>query len=121
MCLLCAVELATREHLYFKCKYSKECLQLLTQWLQVYLPSDNIVQWWNTRNKSVLQKQIVAAVMMSLIARLWYMRNTSRVEGYVHHPSKIVTGIKADIRARIKYHGRHGVNTRSQFWLDSIM
>ncbi|XP_021750414.1 uncharacterized protein LOC110716088 [Chenopodium quinoa] len=34
-CLLCGFELETKEHLFFKCNYSRHCLDLICKWLNV--------------------------------------------------------------------------------------
>ncbi|KAK9713574.1 hypothetical protein RND81_06G036400 [Saponaria officinalis] len=114
-CFLCGADVKSHEHLFFECGYSRQCLQALAQWLGVCIPIRDAFMWWvRLKVRSMAQKQIIGLAMASLIYRIWWARNTSRVELYVVRPSKLCNEIKGDVLTRVRVCKFHIICSRAR-------
>ncbi|XP_048496264.1 uncharacterized protein LOC104889169 [Beta vulgaris subsp. vulgaris] len=70
-CLLCELEQENHEHLFFACHFSKQCIQLIKEWLGITACTESYTQllrWLQRRHKgSKFRKRVMNA---SVIATL---------------------------------------------------
>ncbi|XP_074297044.1 uncharacterized protein LOC141627718 [Silene latifolia] len=61
-CDLCGLFNESRDHLFFDCVFSEECLQLLGRWLGYVIPVHGTLEWCRSlRMKSLMKKHIIIA------------------------------------------------------------
>ncbi|XP_074313789.1 uncharacterized protein LOC141648982 [Silene latifolia] len=76
ICFLCGTDAESVEHLFFQCDFSKRCKALLSEWLQMDIPEQQVLDWWiKYRNRSLIVKKIVVAAVITLIYGIWRCRN----------------------------------------------
>lgn len=103
ICGLCGLMPETHTHLFFECDYSRRCVAVANNWLGIQIPFTDIIQWWNKwRNRSLLHKQMVAAVVLSLVYYVWWARNKCRNDNSVYHPTKILQLIQGELSIRFR-------------------
>ncbi|XP_074310094.1 uncharacterized protein LOC141645754 [Silene latifolia] len=86
-CFLCEDAEEDLNHLFFSCPFSRKCLRLLEDWLQVCVPCHEVIDWWlNVRARSLLKKQVMAAALAQLMYLIWRARNCCRVESVIPLP-----------------------------------
>ncbi|KAK9756404.1 hypothetical protein RND81_01G094800 [Saponaria officinalis] len=101
-CFLCGVEEESHDHLFFRCRYSVRCLNLVAGWLRLIVPVDGVFDWWvRLRVRSLLLKQIVAVAIYSLIYRLWMSRNACRLDRVLPIPTVLCSDVRNDVLLRI--------------------
>ncbi|XP_074266083.1 uncharacterized protein LOC141588545 [Silene latifolia] len=87
---LCGVDYETHEHLFFGCKYSRKCLDLVSSWLGCSIPVQNVLSWCiQLKMKSLFKKQVIHSAVVALIYLIWMERNYCRIEQSVHHPVRV--------------------------------
>ncbi|XP_074300398.1 uncharacterized protein LOC141631658 [Silene latifolia] len=90
-CDLCGMVSESYEHLFFDCAYSSRCLVLVSTWLGCSIPAQNVIRWCvKLKVKSLIKKQLIHSVVVTLIYLIWMERNRCRVEQVIHHPSKVL-------------------------------
>ncbi|XP_074292607.1 uncharacterized protein LOC141619489 [Silene latifolia] len=83
-CFVCKDAEEELNHLFLSCSFSRQCLRLLEDWLQMCLPIQEVTAWWLTvRARSLLLKQILAAVLAQLMYLIWHARNHCRMESVI--------------------------------------
>ncbi|XP_074299353.1 uncharacterized protein LOC141630431 [Silene latifolia] len=107
-CYLCGETMECHEHLFFQCRYSRLCLELTGCWCLVDLPEKNCIEWWiRWRQQSIWYKQVVAMILASLLAHIWFARNKCRLEGCLSHPQVVVNSIKREVKLRINQYEQY--------------
>ncbi|XP_074313430.1 uncharacterized protein LOC141648600 [Silene latifolia] len=120
-CFLCGDEEESVDHLFFKCVFSKRCLQLLMQWLQVIIPKNGVIDWWiHLRMQSLMVKQIIAAGIATLMYQIWYYRNCCRLEQVVPRPAMVFHMVRTQVCARIRCKNEKGVSSIAKQWTDIV-
>ncbi|XP_074315414.1 uncharacterized protein LOC141651610 [Silene latifolia] len=100
-CCLCNNTPETHEHIFQDCDFSRRCMTLLQQKLQISFPTDDIIKWFSSgRCKSVLQKLIAGACYVSLIYAIWMARNRARIQQYLIHPKILVQQVWMEVKER---------------------
>ncbi|XP_074283392.1 uncharacterized protein LOC141607942 [Silene latifolia] len=86
-CLLCDDGEENIDHLFFQCSFSKQCVRLLEDWLQVCLPMHGVIDWWvHLMERSLMMKQVVAAALAHMMYLIWHARNRCRLEYVLPSP-----------------------------------
>ncbi|XP_074291447.1 uncharacterized protein LOC141618246 [Silene latifolia] len=117
-CFLCGLKEETHEHLFFGWTYSRMCLQLGTDWCLCPLHDKDCIKWWTEwRHPSTCRKKIVAVILASLMARIWFCRNISRMEGLIWRPSVLYSKVKHDVLIRIGQCDIKAKNSRVIDWV----
>ncbi|XP_074263042.1 uncharacterized protein LOC141585872 [Silene latifolia] len=120
-CYLCGLDAESVEHLFFQCIYSKKCLALMSEWLNVDILEQQVLDWWvKYRNRSLLIKKTVAAAVAALIYAIWRCRNQSRMEGYLLTPGTVFKNCKSEIRMRLRCNRVGSVVRGVQIWRERI-
>ncbi|XP_074271152.1 uncharacterized protein LOC141595077 [Silene latifolia] len=102
-CYLCGLQEESHKHLFFECVYSSQCLCLISLWVGVHIPEQNVVQWWlSLRNRSLLKKQVIATVVCSLMYYIWECRNKCRIENSLIRPKVLCKRLKSQISDRLR-------------------
>ncbi|XP_074291720.1 uncharacterized protein LOC141618508 [Silene latifolia] len=119
-CVLCGREDESHKHIFFECVYSKICLGLLNQLLNVSIPTSEFIQWWlKKRFKSLLRKKLVAAGMQALLYRIWEQRNKCRMEERLARPEVLIWAVKSDILIRMQVMQRkRPINEDYRKWIN---
>ncbi|XP_062085554.1 uncharacterized protein LOC133791650 [Humulus lupulus] len=92
-------------YLFFQCKYSRQCLLQVKEWLGWKVKTEeygSLLQWiGKTRRWSRFQKSTLIAVIASLIYHIWRVRNVILWSQKVWSIAHTVQAIQRDIRLRI--------------------
>ncbi|XP_074300539.1 uncharacterized protein LOC141631816 [Silene latifolia] len=121
VCWLCGQEEECHQHLFFSCTYSRKCLTVVENWLQIRIPVQDVMEWWlKYRNRSLLVRQVLAASIAYLMYEIWHARNRSRVESFLVLPTVLVRQVQRGIVLRLKVRNVIGRNRRVQLWLERI-
>ncbi|XP_074314763.1 uncharacterized protein LOC141650035 [Silene latifolia] len=101
LCCICANAQETQSHLFFDCAFSKECLQLVLQWLGIswHLHMDTIMSW---RCRSLLKKQIIMASFAGLIYIIWSCRNSAKHNGSIIRPKLVLQRVQSMVKYRMQ-------------------
>ncbi|XP_074267197.1 uncharacterized protein LOC141590507 [Silene latifolia] len=98
ICFLCGVAPEDHPHLFFLCKYSQKCCDLVSTWCRFSIPLQDSVDWWVTaRFRSLCQKKILGIILVALIYQLWMCRNCSRVELSLSRPEMVLHLVQKDV------------------------
>lgn len=83
-CVLCNGEIESIDHLFFKCRYSRELVIALASWLQITNIPIRMSEWqhWliHQAGKPHIRGKICVTVMSTAVALLWKERN-ARIHG----------------------------------------
>ncbi|XP_074318519.1 uncharacterized protein LOC141655332 [Silene latifolia] len=115
-CFLCGDAEESHSHLFFYCYYSRCCLQLISDWYFLQLPITECIHWWvKWRTPELSRKKIIAMIIASILAHVWFSRNKCRIEGYVIRPTVLCRMIKMEVQNRlnncvIKSHNRRVID-----------
>ncbi|XP_074297001.1 uncharacterized protein LOC141627671 [Silene latifolia] len=100
-CDLCGTAKEDHAHLFFQCPYSHMCIQLISDWCEVLLPTANLVDWWSNQSfGSQEKKDIVAAIVVAAMYQIWWMRNHCRLEKKIFRPEYVLHRVKEVVRKR---------------------
>ncbi|XP_074283727.1 uncharacterized protein LOC141608261 [Silene latifolia] len=87
-CWLCGNEKESHDQLFFSCSYSRQCLSLFEDWMQIPIPAQGVTYWWlHYRVRSLLARQVLAASLAYLMYELWHARNRCRVDSVMLLPT----------------------------------
>ena len=76
LCFLCGDECESYQHLFFKCKYSASCLQILKEWLNVRHQTDDLQQLIARIQQTCRFKFKKQVVFAGLIAIIYFIRQS---------------------------------------------
>ncbi|XP_062113178.1 uncharacterized protein LOC133824317 [Humulus lupulus] len=123
-CLFCGEHNEDVHHLFFQCKYSKQCLLQVKKWLGWKVKAEdyeNLLQWiFKTRRWSRFRKSILTAVVASLIYHIWRMRNDILWSQKVWSTTHTVQAIQRDISLRIYTIIPNKTNHLDRDWFHAI-
>ncbi|XP_057249110.1 uncharacterized protein LOC130590639 [Beta vulgaris subsp. vulgaris] len=80
LCMICATQPESHQHLFFQCHLSKECLQQLKSWLGFNTNINHVpqlVKFIQRSKKSKFRKQVMFAGCAGLIYLIWSSRNNA--------------------------------------------
>ncbi|XP_062114229.1 uncharacterized protein LOC133825280 [Humulus lupulus] len=105
VCLLCGAENEDIEHLFFKCTYSKRCLEAIKGWLHWNAQSINLHRLlhciYHAKHVSSTYKSIFFSCLAATVYHLWRVRNDvlwNQKLWQVHHT---VSRIQRDCKFRL--------------------
>ncbi|XP_074296366.1 uncharacterized protein LOC141626478 [Silene latifolia] len=101
LCCICANAQETQSHLFFDCPFSKECLQLVLQWLGIswHFHMDTIMSW---QCRSLLKKQIIMASFAGLIYLIWSCGNSAKHNGSIIRPKLVLQRVQSMVKYRMQ-------------------
>lgn len=122
-CAICGNGFETSTHLFFECKFSKEFLQLVMQWLGFHQTRDNMfqmLQWVGRHCKKGFRCRVVIAALAGLVYQVWRPRNT--VGWDLHGPSKqsVVQNVQFNTKHRIQNQICKKTSIVDQEWFNSL-
>ncbi|KAM6577364.1 hypothetical protein CsatB_029201 [Cannabis sativa] len=103
-CILCNESDETTEHLYFCCKYSKECLEQVKAWLgwgATTKSLQEIIRWLNRAKKSKFRKAVYAAATAALVYHIWRTKNCILWQGNNTQMQQMIQEVKWQVKTRI--------------------
>ncbi|XP_074306575.1 uncharacterized protein LOC141641828 [Silene latifolia] len=101
-CYLCGCGREELEHLFFRCDYSTEILDLVRAKLGIRIPRDDILRWRLSRRGTKEDKGAINAMINACMYLIWQQRNSSREHASILRPSKIVEQIFQVLKLRFK-------------------
>ncbi|KAK9749023.1 hypothetical protein RND81_02G097200 [Saponaria officinalis] len=111
----------SHDHIFFECEYSRKCVMLLSRWLGVQIPVRGTLGWWlRLRTRSLAMKQILGLAIAGLLYRLWWARNTARIESFVPLPRILYNDSRHDILTRVRVCNFTVVCSRVRLWVDDL-
>ncbi|XP_074271584.1 uncharacterized protein LOC141595519 [Silene latifolia] len=121
-CFLCGNEEESLEHLFFKCGFSKRCMLLLGQWMQITIPEQGVIHWWiHLRVRSLMVKHVMATGIANLMNQIWYYRNCSRVDQLVPRPGLVFQNVRTQLCNRIRCKSEIKMSSEAKQWIDSLI
>ncbi|XP_074288451.1 uncharacterized protein LOC141613606 [Silene latifolia] len=116
-CCLCATVPETHEHIFQDCDFTRNCMTLLQQKIQVSFPIHDVIRWFSTgRCKSSLQKLFAGACYVGTIYAIWMARNHARIHQAVIHPKVPVHQVRKEVLERWKRRNRKPLRPLDTQW-----
>ncbi|XP_074278168.1 uncharacterized protein LOC141601764 [Silene latifolia] len=120
-CFICGLEPETHPHLFYKCVYSKHCILLLQDKLNIHFNMDGMVAWFSkNRAVSPLQKLLTGACYVGVTYSIWTVRNQARLFQQVTTPQRLVYQVCYEVLTRWKHRNVKPLKLDDQSWIDSI-
>ncbi|XP_074293307.1 uncharacterized protein LOC141620293 [Silene latifolia] len=117
-CYLCG---DAHKHLFFECYYSRSCLQVISDWCLLQLPVTECIHWWvKWRTPELSRKQIIAMILASILAHVWFSRNKCRIDGYVIRPTVLCRMIKMEVQHKLNNCVIQSQNRRVLDWVQYL-
>ncbi|XP_074304979.1 uncharacterized protein LOC141639892 [Silene latifolia] len=117
VCCICATGPESQDHLFFYCQFSRQCLQLVSQWLGLNwtrFSLDDMLHW---KFRSLLKKQVVMACIASLIYSIWVCRNSAKHDGCIPRPNRVLQQIQSMVKFRLQVLQSEANLLKSRPWL----
>lgn len=103
LCPMCYDVVESVQHLFFHCKFSAKCVQLLAKWLRIaihpQLPRFDKRKWKIPKDK----KRVAIASLCSLVYNIWKVRNEALWAFTVISFEAVVERIKSAIRVTVVF------------------
>ncbi|XP_021867556.1 uncharacterized protein [Spinacia oleracea] len=104
LCPICFTQVEKINHLFFTCEFSKQCRQLLMNWLGVHLNRTTITGLLkgvqrHSRGKS--KKAIIFTIIARLVYNIGKARNAAVWSAKVPTVQATVACIKAEVKGRV--------------------
>ncbi|KAK9689571.1 hypothetical protein RND81_09G067900 [Saponaria officinalis] len=96
-CFLCGEVGESHDHLFFDCGFSQRCIQSIALWLGV-----------------------IGLAMSSLLYRIWWARNTTRIESNVALPRRLCNDVRGDVITRVRVCNLRFDCSRGRQWFDDL-
>ncbi|XP_074315519.1 uncharacterized protein LOC141651717 [Silene latifolia] len=120
-CFICGLEDESHAHLFYNCVYSKKCVGLLQDKLQMIFPADNMVKWYSLgRGRSGLQRIFTGACFVGLTYAIWNARNHARLYSHIIAPWVLVNHICKDIKLRFELRNKSPLKQYDKDWIDNM-
>ena len=122
-CLLCTEETETIPHLFFECRYSRECLEEIKRWLGLNSKAtrlDKLLRWIKKSKQTAIQKRVSYAIICALVYQVWKVRNGVLWESKLYTKENTVQKIKGDMRLRLKVVKPQKISNHMNEWFESI-
>lgn len=75
LCAICGTQIETRDHLFFNCDFSRQCIDKLRQWLKVTWNIKNLKDLYRKRRMPRGKVKIIEAILSNLVYAIWRVRN----------------------------------------------
>ncbi|XP_074305105.1 uncharacterized protein LOC141640043 [Silene latifolia] len=115
-CSICDAAPETREHLFFKCGYSKLILSKIKDWCKLQISSTGDVRYAGLK----VQKNVYALVLAASYYHVWTQRNNARMNAILDNPKRVVQFIKDNVKHRIKFKRNDHMSSAEKNWLLSL-
>ena len=103
-CVFCGCQTETKEHILFRCHWSKLCLEETKTWLDWKCQEEEltgILRWVQRKKTSKLRKQVWLASLAALIYNIWKMRNEYIWGNEGIDSNKVLSQVKNCVKTRI--------------------
>lgn len=124
-CVICGEEAETIDHLFFECKYSRNYLNELLDWLNIRLQQHSLGGIWRRMTRNIRGKacrSAVSTVLVATIYHIWKVRNEALWNQKVLKPHKLVSMVKEECRMKIQIiMERKSTSRRQKMWIKKIM
>ncbi|XP_074297453.1 uncharacterized protein LOC141628180 [Silene latifolia] len=107
-CYICGSGIEDLDHLFFDCRYSREVITLVGEWLRMDIPAVGLLAWRLTRGGTRDDKGIINAVINACIYNIWQQRNNCRMNAYVIRLSSLARQLIVDLKSRFLYAKENG-------------
>lgn len=101
-CPLCGSHPETRDHLFFMCEFSRQCVAAIRIWLGLSWSVQTIQDFHRKRRMPKAKRRFVDAVIGNLIYAIWHTRNEAVWHKRVTTVRRVVEAIKTDTKARFQ-------------------
>ncbi|XP_074314483.1 uncharacterized protein LOC141649699 [Silene latifolia] len=115
-CLVCGDAIKTLEHLFLNCAYSRLVISALECWLNLHLPTQNLIDWRWRRKGSKMKQGFLNAVLNATIYQIWRQRNLSRFEGKLVRPKRVAQNIVIEMKIRVTGIANRSMDARDRVW-----
>ncbi|KAK9757186.1 hypothetical protein RND81_01G146700 [Saponaria officinalis] len=100
-CCICASDVESEQHLFFECRYSVRCVQVIEDKLGICIPRSGTFVWWVHHNfKTLFEKKVVGAAIVAFFYYVWRARNHSLHNGVVIRPEIWIKTLLPDLAYR---------------------
>ena len=123
-CCICGCDIEDIQHLFFRCKYSRGCMDRIKTWLMVSWSYDQfmqILEWVGKRKRwSGFRKQVFSAVLAAGVYHVWKARNEALWAQKLWSIEYTVQNVRRDIIQRVKLVMPKKMKTCDRVWFDEL-
>ncbi|XP_010666883.1 uncharacterized protein LOC104884000 [Beta vulgaris subsp. vulgaris] len=123
-CLLCQQQPENREHLFFNCHFTKQCLKEVMNWMNFNWNGRGIRQLYrrirgpNAGNK--FRKKVINAAIAAVVYFIWKNRNSAYWDDVIHTIDYTVKAVKNLVKLRVSQVMSSKVNSHDQEWFATL-
>ncbi|XP_070034924.1 uncharacterized protein [Nicotiana tomentosiformis] len=103
-CIICGSQPETVEHLFFECKFSAACLQMLLKLVQKGTIKNDVKGVWHRSIRAVKGKKcraLITAMTAVLIYIIWWARNEALWNQRAPSPGVICAQVQQECKIRV--------------------
>ena len=104
-CVFCLSQSETAEHLFFTCKWGREALKMIKNWLSWQCQKDDLVgltKWIRRSKMSKFRKKMFMASIAALVYCIWKSRNLYIWKDERIDLDKVVSQVKCCVKNRVE-------------------
>ncbi|XP_074278208.1 uncharacterized protein LOC141601803 [Silene latifolia] len=95
LCFLCGEHDEDHEHLFFHCKYTCLCFNMLYKWIHLQpRQMGSPEEMMGLRKISRFRRKVLCSLVIATQYHIWHARNVGRIEHKVLHPMAIVKAVQ---------------------------
>lgn len=102
-CPICGSNAETTDHLFFKCEFSRQCVDMVRQWLKVPWNVWSLKDTHRKRHMPRRKVRIIEAILGNLVYAIWRTRNEAVWNQKVTSVRKVVDSIKQESKTRLTH------------------
>lgn len=103
LCPICSAQIETRDHLFFTCEFSRQCIDAIKDWLGVTWNVQTMQEFYPKRRMSRSKRKIIDTVIGNLIYAIWQARNKAVWHKIVPTVRRIIATIKMESKVRFYF------------------
>lgn len=122
-CLLCNGGQEVIAHLFFECRYNRECLEELKKWLGWHWKAtrlDRILRWIMKTKQGTFEKRVLYAFISAIVYHIWRVRNEVIWDAKLWLANNIVQTIKREMKMRLRLLKPKKIPIQDKVWFESI-
>lgn len=102
ICPIYGTQSETKDHLFFRCEFSRQCVDMVRQWLKL---TWNVLSLKDLHRKRRLRPKvkIVEAILGNLVYAIWRARNEAVWHKKVTTVRRVVESIKQESKMRLSH------------------
>ncbi|KAM6574463.1 hypothetical protein CsatA_022790 [Cannabis sativa] len=111
------------DHLFFKCQFSQQCLQLLKDWLKWHTKAEtlgSLVKIIHKARQNRFRKGVKAVCITALVYLIWRSRNNLIWNDKSQQPVELLQQLKKSVKTRLMVVMPKKVKNKDREWFDCL-